>query len=71
MTDIHRQHLLPLLSPLDAAHLKGRLSLVLQEWLRRARSRREIARLDEHTIRDLGLSPSQLEFEAQKPFWRD
>jgi len=42
----------------------------LRQWLGRARSRRDIARLDERTIRDLGLSPSQLAFEAEKPFWR-
>jgi len=52
--------------PLHLAHL-GRL---LQEWRRRARSRREIATLDERTIRDLGLSTGQLRFEAEKPFWR-
>jgi uncharacterized protein YjiS (DUF1127 family) len=43
---------------------------LLQEWLLRARSRREIAKLDRHTIGDLGLTPSQMQFEAQKPFWR-
>jgi uncharacterized protein YjiS (DUF1127 family) len=42
----------------------------LQTWWLRMRSRREIARLDERTIADLGLSASQLRFEAQKPFWR-
>jgi uncharacterized protein YjiS (DUF1127 family) len=43
---------------------------LLREWLQRPRSRREIAKLDAQTIRDLGISPSQLQFEAQKPFWR-
>ena len=43
---------------------------LLVEWYRRARSRRDIAMLDERTIRDLGLTPGQLEFEAAKPFWR-
>ena len=43
---------------------------LLHEWLERARSRREIAKLDDRTMRDLGLAPSQMKFEAQKPFWR-
>jgi uncharacterized protein YjiS (DUF1127 family) len=43
---------------------------LLIEWYRRARSRRDIAPLDERTIRDLGLTPGQMKFEAAKPFWR-
>jgi uncharacterized protein YjiS (DUF1127 family) len=46
------------------------LLTLLREWRQRARTRREIACLDCRTIRDLGLSPGQLQFEAQKPFWR-
>jgi len=43
---------------------------LLREWRRRAKSRREIAALDDPTLRDLGLSQGQMRFEAQKPFWR-
>jgi uncharacterized protein YjiS (DUF1127 family) len=46
------------------------LARLLQEWRGRARSRREIAKLDDHAIRDLGISASQMRFEASKPFWR-
>ena len=46
------------------------LSRILREWWNRARSRREIVILDDRTIGDLGISRSQIEFEAQKPFWR-
>jgi uncharacterized protein YjiS (DUF1127 family) len=42
----------------------------LSEWRRRLHSRREIATLDYCTQRDLGLSASQMRFEARKPFWR-
>ena len=52
--------------PIHVAYL-GRL---LREWRCRARSRREIAKLDDRAIRDLGLSTGQLRFEAEKPFWR-
>ena len=43
---------------------------ILATWRRRARERNELARLDHHTIRDLGLSPGDIQFEASKPFWR-
>ncbi len=46
------------------------VAVQLREWIARARSRRDIAKLDERTIRDLGLCPSQMLFEASKPFWR-
>jgi len=42
----------------------------LREWRLRIRTRRQILQLDARTIRDLGLSPSQIRFEAEKPFWR-
>jgi uncharacterized protein YjiS (DUF1127 family) len=40
-------------------------------WRRRARERHQLAELDPRTIRDIGLSPSEIQFEANKPFWRD
>ncbi len=62
-----RQQRLGLLSP-EAAITS--LNALMGEWIDRARSRREISKLDERTVRDLGLTPSQIMFEAQKPFWR-
>jgi uncharacterized protein YjiS (DUF1127 family) len=44
---------------------------IFATWRRRARERDELAHLDERSIRDLGLSPSSIQFEANKPFWRD
>jgi len=43
---------------------------ILARWRRRVRERRELASLDSRTIRDLGLSTSEIQFEASKPFWR-
>ena len=40
-------------------------------WRRRARERRELANLDARTLRDLGMSRGDIQFEAAKPFWRD
>ena len=44
---------------------------IFNVWRRRARDRRELAQLDRRTLRDLGLSEGQAQFEANKPFWRD
>jgi len=33
-------------------------------------ARRDIAKLDDRTMGDLGVSASQMNIEAQKPFWR-
>ena len=46
-------------------------SQILATWRRRARERRELATLDARTIQDLGLSSAEIQFEANKPFWRD
>jgi uncharacterized protein YjiS (DUF1127 family) len=43
---------------------------ILATWRRRARERRELATLDARGLRDLGLSASDVNFEANKPFWR-
>lgn len=40
------------------------------EWRRRAHERADLARLTARDARDIGLTPSQVEFEASKPFWR-
>ena len=46
------------------------LNQIFATWRRRARERRELATLDSRTIRDLGLTASDVQFEANKPFWR-
>jgi uncharacterized protein YjiS (DUF1127 family) len=43
---------------------------VLDTWRERAKQRRELANLDYRTMRDLGISPTDVQFEASKPFWR-
>ena len=44
---------------------------IFATWRRRVRERRELATLDYRTLRDLGLSEGEVQFEASKPFWRD
>lgn len=43
---------------------------IFATWRQRAKQRRELADLDYRTIRDLGISPTDVQFEANKPFWR-
>jgi uncharacterized protein YjiS (DUF1127 family) len=37
---------------------------------RRYRSRQQITELDNHTLKDIGVSFAEAEAEANKPFWR-
>lgn len=48
-----------------AAFLRG-----VAESVRRARQRRDLAALSDHSLRDIGLSRTDVDFEISKPFWR-
>lgn len=39
-------------------------------WHRRAGQRRALRKLDDHLLKDIGMSRAQAELEAYKPFWR-
>ncbi|WP_421996087.1 DUF1127 domain-containing protein [Reyranella sp.] len=43
---------------------------ILATWRRRSRERQELATMDQRVLRDVGLSASEVAFEANKPFWR-
>ena len=47
-----------------------RLTLVAVSWEMRRRTRRDLARMTDHMLRDVGLDPSAAAHEAAKPFWR-
>jgi uncharacterized protein YjiS (DUF1127 family) len=56
----------------DAIRRSGRRFMaLLRRWRRRCRDRRELARLDERTLKDIGLTRADAEFLINKPFWRD
>jgi uncharacterized protein YjiS (DUF1127 family) len=40
------------------------------ESFRRARQRRDLAALSDHSLRDIGLSRVDVESETAKPMWR-
>ncbi len=39
-------------------------------WRRRARSRQTLSRLNDHYLRDIGLTRREVMIESTKPFWR-
>jgi uncharacterized protein YjiS (DUF1127 family) len=43
---------------------------MLRQWRQRARSRSELAGLDDYLLRDIGVSRSQAQFESGKRFWQ-
>ena len=50
--------------------LANRALAVLWDWQFRARSRRHLARMDAHQLRDIGLDTYTRDIDAAKPFWR-
>jgi uncharacterized protein YjiS (DUF1127 family) len=45
------------------------LFALVRTWYRRARERQALAQLDEHLLRDCGLTRDQVRHEVDKPFW--
>jgi uncharacterized protein YjiS (DUF1127 family) len=51
-------------------HLLIRALDTLETWSERTRRRRELMRLDDHLLRDIGITRADAIAEASKPFWR-
>jgi uncharacterized protein YjiS (DUF1127 family) len=47
-----------------------RTSYILSVWQKRSASRRQLARLDDHLLRDIGLTRADAEQEIMKSFWQ-
>jgi uncharacterized protein YjiS (DUF1127 family) len=47
-----------------------RLLATLRLWRERARTRGALSQVDERSLRDAGIAPTQAAFEASQPFWR-
>jgi uncharacterized protein YjiS (DUF1127 family) len=47
-----------------------RFIVSLQIWRKCSRDRRELAAMDDRSLRDIGLTRYDVEFELRKPFWR-
>lgn len=48
----------------------ARLRATFKHWLLNARTRRQLALLDERLLADAGISPSEREAELAKAFWQ-
>ena len=48
----------------------GRIAEVGLTWLDRARQRRHLCELNDHMLRDIGLTRADAWAEYAKPFWR-
>ena len=48
----------------------GLIVATLREWRRRSVERGELARLDERTLRDIGLDSGVVDYEVGRSFWR-
>jgi uncharacterized protein YjiS (DUF1127 family) len=42
----------------------------LEQWVERRRQRRALLELNEHMLKDIGVSAADAWQESQKPFWR-
>ena len=56
--------------PVARVSLTARLCRAVADWQARARSRRLLAELDEHMLRDIGVDPARVWQETGKWFWQ-
>ena len=54
----------------SASNLMTGLVRTILGWQERASQRHHLAGLDDHALKDVGLSRADIEREAGKPFWR-
>jgi uncharacterized protein YjiS (DUF1127 family) len=47
-----------------------RVWLAIEVWIERYRQRRQLQRLSDHLLRDMGIDRAEAVCEADKPFWR-
>lgn len=68
----HRHWLLPAGAE---ARLRGKVLRLIADtvarWIARSEQRHDLAALDDHLLKDIGVSPQDAAREAAKPFWRD
>jgi uncharacterized protein YjiS (DUF1127 family) len=56
----------------EIAHprLIRRMVATIRLWRRRVRSRQQLRDLNDHSLKDIGLSRDAVAYEVAKPFWR-
>ena len=55
---------------LAAIQFSGMSLGLLRRWRERAYSSRQLCELDDHILRDIGLTRDEVLHEAARPFWR-
>ena len=50
--------------------LADRLAASLERWRQRQEQRKSLAMLNDHLLRDIGLTSEDVREEMKKPFWR-
>jgi uncharacterized protein YjiS (DUF1127 family) len=51
-------------------HVLARMGSEVGEWRRRLRDRRALAAMSDRSLRDIGITRYDADWEARKPFWR-
>jgi uncharacterized protein YjiS (DUF1127 family) len=44
--------------------------VLIARWMERARQRNALAALDDHSLRDIGITRAEAVRECEKPFWK-
>jgi uncharacterized protein YjiS (DUF1127 family) len=60
----------PRLAASGAATWFRRAGATVRLWQERSQARHELLALDDHLLRDVGITPYEARMEAYKPFWR-
>jgi uncharacterized protein YjiS (DUF1127 family) len=58
---------------IDAQSLRASLSSMvarIQLWFDVSRQRKQLARLSDHMLEDIGVDRAQINAELRKPFWK-
>ena len=53
-----------------AAQLAVKFAVVVTTWATRRRTRLALSRLEPWQLRDVGLTPTEADFESRRVFWR-
>lgn len=56
------------LTPFSTVALKAVVTLV--KWEERRRTRKALQQLDDHLLRDVGITRHEADMETSRPFWR-
>lgn len=56
------------LPPLSRVVLRA--AVLVMTWETRAKTRKQLRKLDRHILKDIGIDPMTAQAEAERPFWR-